>query len=61
MEIYSRWGELLFISEDINEGWDGRKEGKSRICPTGVYMYNIEVINVYDQFFKYVDNFLLIR
>ena len=61
MKIYSRWGELLFTSEDINHGWDGRKEGKTQICPGGVYIYNIEVVNIYHEVFKHVNNFLLIR
>jgi gliding motility-associated-like protein len=39
MEIYNRWGELLFKSTDINEGWDGTKGGK--LCPGDAYVYKI--------------------
>ena len=39
MEIYNRWGELLFETEDINEGWDGRKNGSS--LPGDAYVYKI--------------------
>ena len=27
MEIFNRWGELIYISNDINKGWDGRDLG----------------------------------
>jgi gliding motility-associated-like protein len=27
MNIFDRWGNLLFVSDDINKGWDGRIEG----------------------------------
>jgi gliding motility-associated-like protein len=37
--IYNRWGELLFISADINKGWDGRYKN-SMVAP-GVYHYTV--------------------
>ncbi len=39
MNIYDRWGALMFSSENINEGWDGTKNGQE--CPAGVYVYVI--------------------
>jgi gliding motility-associated-like protein len=39
MEIFNRWGEMLFSSEDINDGWDGKKNGAS--CPGDAYVYKI--------------------
>ena len=37
LEIYDRWGQLLFISEDINVGWDGYFNGK--LCQQDVYVF----------------------
>ena len=54
-------GELLFTTDDIEEGWDGRKLGKSKICQSGNYVYNIKIINLDDRVLKYVDYFLLLR
>jgi len=39
MLIFNRWGQLLFETEDINKGWDGKVNG--RICPVGTYYYLI--------------------
>lgn len=39
MNIYNRWGQLIFESDDINEGWDGTANGKD--CNAGVYVWTI--------------------
>jgi len=41
-EIYNRWGELLYKTNDIRQGWDGTYKGEK--CMEGVYMYKIYVI-----------------
>jgi PKD repeat protein len=28
LEIYNRWGELIFVSEDVNKGWNGFIKGE---------------------------------
>ncbi|MFC2114151.1 PKD domain-containing protein [Bacteroidota bacterium] len=37
--IFDRWGEKLFESNDISNGWDGTFKGES--CPLGVYFYQL--------------------
>lgn len=37
LQIFSRWGELLFQSEDPNTGWDGTANGQ--VMVPGVYVY----------------------
>ena len=39
MEIYNRWGELLFSSNSQTKGWDGYYKGK--LQPMGVYVYKV--------------------
>ena len=39
MIIYNRWGQLIFRSKDIGEGWDGTQNGNH--CQSGVYTYYI--------------------
>jgi len=40
MQIYNRWGELLFVSSSIENKWEGTY--KNKICPDGVYVYKIK-------------------
>jgi gliding motility-associated-like protein len=37
--IFNRWGELLFETNIISQGWDGTWHGKE--CPSGLYSYLI--------------------
>jgi len=39
MYIYNRWGQLVFETKDINEGWNGRFNGS--LCDAGVYVWTI--------------------
>jgi len=36
-EIFNRWGELIFVSKNINIGWDGYYRG--RLCEQDVYIW----------------------
>jgi len=38
--IYNRWGEKVFETNDVSEGWDGKFMGKD--CQQGVYVYQIK-------------------
>jgi gliding motility-associated-like protein len=38
LEIYDRWGEKIFETNDIEKGWDGYYRNK--LCKTDVYIYN---------------------
>jgi gliding motility-associated-like protein len=42
LQVYNRWGELIFESFDIEEGWDGNTPTNEK-SPIGVYTYIIEV------------------
>jgi gliding motility-associated-like protein len=37
--IFDRWGEMLFKSSELSDGWDGRIEGV--LCPGDVYTFMI--------------------
>lgn len=37
LEIFNRWGERVFISQNADEGWDGTTNGLA--CQDGVYNY----------------------
>ena len=39
LQIFNRWGQIVFSSRDILEGWDGMLNGE--ICPEGDYVWVI--------------------
>ncbi len=40
IEIYNRWGQMVYKSIDLSKGWDGTFKGKN--LPTGTYVYKIK-------------------
>lgn len=40
MTIFDRWGQMIFETYDIHEGWDGNFNGEP--CPTGNYVWRID-------------------
>ena len=59
MEIYNRWGELVFESNNSNKGWDGTTSGND--CPMGAYYYQIIARGTGSQSKKMVGTVTLIR
>jgi gliding motility-associated-like protein len=43
MDIYSKWGQLLFTTSTLSEGWDGRVNGQLVYPDTFVYVISYEV------------------
>ncbi|MGB0839197.1 MAG: gliding motility-associated C-terminal domain-containing protein, partial [Chitinophagales bacterium] len=41
IRIFNRWGEEVFLSDDINVGWEGYKDGE--LVTAGSYVYSITV------------------
>jgi len=57
-KIYNRWGENVFISRDINHGWDGSFKGVP--APIEVYVY-FAIVEEEGAIKKYKGNITLIR
>lgn len=39
MNIYNRWGQLIFEANSVNQTWDGTFDGS--LAPNGSYVYHI--------------------
>lgn len=39
--IFNQWGQLIFTSDNISRGWDGKYNGQQQ--PVGVYAYSLKV------------------
>jgi len=44
MQIFDRWGNLIFESNDSNVGWDGYESGGHTMYPSGVYVYKLTLL-----------------
>lgn len=60
MQIYNRWGQLLFERHNVNgRGWDGKLNGREQ--PEGVYIYTLDIVFTNGKAENYKGNIALIR
>jgi gliding motility-associated-like protein len=57
--IYNRWGNKVFETSNIEQGWDGTINGKTQ--PMGVYVYMIDAVTKTGKRFNKQGNVTLIR
>ncbi len=43
MTIFNRWGQKIFETSNLEEGWSGRTESGD-LAPSGVYFYRIKIV-----------------
>jgi len=41
-KIYNRWGEVVFETKELNEGWDGTYKGKAQEIDSYVYILKVK-------------------
>ena len=58
MEVYDRWGEIIFQTNQLDVGWDGSYQGAP--APQGTYLYKIAVTDQFDQQFTRQGSFVLL-
>ena len=59
LQIFNRWGQLLFESNDINVGWNGIYKGK--LAPQAVYVWKASGTYISGKEFHKTGSVLLVR
>jgi len=59
MNVFNRWGQLVYSASDPSEKWDGTHNGK--ICPSGQYIYHTTFRSPENDIMTYKGVVLLIR
>ncbi len=61
MWIYNRWGDQIFYTDNIKEGWDGRANNGNFSAQQDTYVWKINSKNNKGQLSRYVGHVNLIR
>ncbi len=61
MEIYDRWGGLVFMSENIDDGWNGSRRDGEFYCPADLYQYRIVARELQGDYFELKGHVTLLR
>lgn len=59
LQIFNRWGQLIFESHDVNEGWDGTYNDK--LAPQAVYVWKVSGRFINGKEFRKAGSVLLVR
>jgi gliding motility-associated-like protein len=54
MQIFDRWGMMIFETYDLYQGWDGRANGGSGIAQQDTYVYKINLTDIFHQQHYYI-------
>jgi gliding motility-associated-like protein len=58
-KIFNRWGQLVFQTKTISEGWDGKSKGD--LCPNDTYFYIVQITDFYDTHHEFKGHITLLR
>jgi len=61
MEIWNRWGDLVFVSSSIEDGWNGSSPNNDFFSPSDIYPYRIVATEHTGELFELEGMVTLIR
>jgi gliding motility-associated-like protein len=61
MDIFDRWGQLIFVSNDINKKWDGIANYGYVPAQQDVYVYRIWVTDIFNYEYSYIGHVTLLK
>ena len=44
LQIFNKWGNLVFETNDLDFKWDGTIQNNGEVCPQGAYVLRYELI-----------------
>ena len=61
MSIFDRWGNLIFKTNDVYKGWDGKANGGSKIAQADTYVWKIVTKDYKGDNHQYIGRVTLVR
>jgi gliding motility-associated-like protein len=59
--IFDRWGNVIFTSKDINEGWNGKVNNQNDPCQVDTYVWRIVATDVNGELYTKLGSVNLVR
>lgn len=60
MWIFDRWGEMIYYTDDILKGWNGKVQGKDKECKQDVYVWKVKIKDVLGKKHDYIGHVTLL-
>ena len=59
--VFDRWGNLIFYTDDLYEGWNGKVQGNPDLCQEDTYVWKIKCRDMLDKKHNLIGHVNLIR
>ncbi|MEO6903011.1 MAG: PKD domain-containing protein [Bacteroidia bacterium] len=59
--IFDRWGTLIFHTEDLTEGWNGKVKNGQEIAQQDVYVWKVKIIDIFNKTHDYLGKVTLVK
>jgi len=59
--IFDRWGNLIFTTNDLNEGWNGKANGEKDPAQIDTYVWKLNCINLIGERKKFLGHVNIVR
>lgn len=59
--IFDRWGNMVFQTEDLHTGWDGRVHNGSDMAQQDVYVWKVHLIDITGKEHQYIGTVTLLK
>ncbi len=61
IQIYDRWGHVIFTSNSLDDGWDGTMKNSSDPIKQDVYVWKAQVVDVFNKYHDLTGHVNLIK
>lgn len=61
MWIFDRWGAMIYYTDDIYKGWNGKVQGKSKGAQQDVYVWKVKIKDVFGVKHDYIGHVTLLN
>lgn len=61
MRIFDRWGNMIFSTNDINIGWDGKANGGSKVAQIDTYVWKIDTQDFKGDHHQYIGHVTIVK
>lgn len=61
LNIFDRWGLLIYRTNDVNKGWDGRMKGGGDVVQEDVYVWKVELEDVFNKHHSYIGHVTVLK
>ena len=61
MDIFDRWGALMYSTKSYAEGWDGKLQGSKELAPPGVYAFTLNFTGRNGKPYQKTGTFTIVR